>query len=444
MKKILICGAGMSATDLITYMLEHAGTYDWQVTVGDIDVPKAELKINGHPRGRAVYFDCYNNDIMEKYIQDADIVISLLPPGTHAAAAKIALKHNAHVVTASYASEEMVALHEEAKLKGLTFLNELGADPGIDHMNGMRSIDKIREKGGKLSSFASYCGSLIAPESLDNPWMYKFTWSPMSVVTAGSAGACYYENNNLRCIPYHQLFTNPKPITIPDFRNFEAYENRDSAAYRTKYGLEDLPTMIRATLRYPGFSEGWNLLIKLGLTANNYSIEGSENMTYRQWVSAYLPEHKGSTEDALADYLQIEHGSELHQRLLWTGLLSDRPITVVNGTPAEILLDIMSEKLEFKPEDTDMLVFYERIEYELADELHEHVSYLVTKGVDQLHTAISRTVGLPAAIGAKLILNGQINSRGILYPWTKEVYEPVLSELADLGIAYTTIDSGIE
>ncbi len=444
MKNVLICGAGMSATDLITYMLQHSEEYDWYVTVGDIDVPTVEKKIAGHPRGKAIYFDCYDDELMEQYIKDADIVISLLPPGMHSKAAKIALRHDAHVVTASYASQEMIDMHEAAKAKGLTFLNELGADPGIDHMNGMRSIDKIRNKGGELLAFTSYCGSLIAPESLDNPFNYKFTWSPMNVVTAGSSGACYYKNNKLRCVPYSRLFIDPEVIDIPDFRSFEAYENRDSVSYRKKYGLDDIPTMIRATLRYPGFCEGWNLLVQLGVTAHNYHIEGSENMTYRQWTESYLPESDASLEDTLADTLKIPRGGELHQQLLWTEILSDRPITCVHGTPAEILLDLLQEKLKFKHGDTDMLVFYDRIEYKLQGELYEHVSYLVTKGLDHWHTAISRTVGLPAAIGAKLILHGEIKSRGVLYPWVKEVYDPVLSELEELGIGYTAFDKKIK
>ena len=444
MKNVLICGAGMSATDLISYMLKNAEEYNWNVTVGDILVETAKRKIGGHPRGKAVYFDCYDDAIMERYIKDADIVISLLPPGMHAAAAKIALKHNAHVVTASYASQEMMDMHEEAKERGLTFLNELGADPGIDHMSGMRSIDKIREKGGELLAFTSYCGSLVAPESNDNPWGYKFTWSPMNVIMAGSAGACYYKNGNFRCIPYHRLFTNPKVVGIPGFREFEAYENRDSVAYRKRYNLDDIPTLIRATLRYPGFCEGWNMFIQLGLTANNYHIEGSENMTYRQWVASYLPDNDTSLENTLADILHIKRGGELHEQLLWTELLSNRAIKRVNGTPAEILLDLLLDKLKFKHGDTDMLVFYERLEYKLEGELFEHLSYLVTRGLDYWHTAISRTVGLPAAIGAKLILNGEIKSRGVLFPWTKEVYDPVLDELAELGIAYTSHDNKIE
>jgi len=443
MKNVLICGAGMSATDLISYMLKHAEEYNWQVTVGDILVETAKMKIGGHPRGKAVYFDCYDAAIMERYIKDADIVISLLPPGMHAAAAKIALQYNVHVVTASYASEEMMDMHEEAKEKGLTFLNELGADPGIDHMNGMRSIDKIRKKGGELAAFTSYCGSLVAPESNDNPWGYKFTWSPMNVITAGSAGACYYKKDSFRCIPYHRLFANPKVICIPDFREFEAYENRDSAVYRKKYDLDDIPTFIRATLRYPGFCEAWNTLIQLGLTANNYHIEGSEKMTYRQWIASYLPEGDTPLENILADFLQIERGGALHTKLLWTELLSDRPIRRVHGTPAEILLDLLMDKLKFKQDDTDMLVFYERIEYKLKGELFEHVSYMVTRGLNHMHTAISRTVGLPAAIGAKLILNGGIKSAGVLFPWSKEVYDPILDELAELGITYTSYDTKI-
>ena len=444
MKNVLICGAGMSATDLISYMLEHAEEYNWNVTVGDISVETAKRKIGGHPRGKAVYFDCYDDTIMERYIKDADIVISLLPPGMHAAAAKIALKYNAHVVTASYASQEMIEMDNEAKEKGLVFLNELGADPGIDHMNGMRSVNNIKEKGGRLLAFTSYCGSLVAPESNDNPFSYKFTWSPMSVILAGSAGACYLKNGHSHSIPYHRLFTDPEIIKIPEFREFEAYENRDSIAYRKKYGLDDVPTLIRATLRYPGFCEVWNQLIKLGLTANNYRIEGSESMTYRQWVASYLPEVGEDLENALADLLQIEKGGALHEKILWTELLSDRPIKRIHGTPAEILLDLLLDKLKFKQGDTDMLVFYERLEYQLDGELFEYISYLVTKGIDHWHTAISRTVGLPAAIGAKLILNGEIKSPGVIFPWVKEVYAPVLDELEELGISYTSYHNRIE
>ena len=441
MKNVLICGAGMSATDLISYMLQHAKEHNWFVTVGDISVETAEKKIDGHPRGKAVYFDCYDNEIMERFIKDADIVISLLPPGMHAAAAKIALQHGAHVVTASYASQEMIDMHESAKKKGLTFLNELGADPGMDHMSAMRSIDAIRAKGGELTSFESYCGSLMAPESNDNPWGYKFTWSPMNVIQAGSTGACYYEEGSLRCVPYHRLFENPTKIEIPGFREFEAYENRDSVSFRKKYGLDDIPTFIRATLRYPGFCEAWNLLIKLGLTADNYHIDDSQKMTYREWVSSYLLNTTSNPEDSLANQLGIDRGGPLHKKLLWAGLLSDRPVTRINGTPAEILLDLLLDKLKFKNGDTDMLVFYERIRYRLNGKLHQHVSHLVTKGIDHDHTAISRTVGLPAAIGAKLILNGEIKSRGVLYPWAREVYEPILNELAQMGIAYSSSDT---
>jgi saccharopine dehydrogenase-like NADP-dependent oxidoreductase len=379
---------------------------------------------------------------MEEHIMQADLIVSLLPPGMHAEAAKIALKHNAHVVTASYTAPEMLDMHEEAKAKGLTFLNELGADPGIDHMNGMRSIDTVRDKGGELMSFASYCGSLVAPGSNDNPWGYKFTWSPMNVILAGDAGARYYENNKLKSIPYNRIFSNPETIDIPGFLEFEAYPNRDSIIYRKKYGLDNIPTLIRATLRYPGYCLGWDQFIKLGLTANNYRVEGSENMTYREWVSSYLPgADQNNAEEKLAELLNIKPGGYLHEQLLWTGLLSDRSINIENGTPAEILLDLLRDRLKFEEGNIDMLVFYERLEYRLHGELHEHVSYLVTKGIDNWHTAISRTVGLPAAIGAKLILNGEIKSRGVVFPWTKEVYEPVLNELEeDFGIGYTTHD----
>jgi saccharopine dehydrogenase (NADP+, L-glutamate forming) len=264
----------------------------------------------------------------------------------------------------------------------------------------------------------------------------------MNVILAGNSGATYYDEGKLRCIPYNRLFENPKHIEVPDFRSFEVYENRDSVSYRKKYKLDDIPKFIRATLRYPGFCDAWNQLIRLGLTANNYQIDGSQNMTYRDWISSYLPIDKTNTlENTLADFLGLQRGGKLHEQLLWTELLSDRPIKRINGTPAEILLDLLLDKFKFKENDIDMLVFYERIEYKMKDETYEYISYLVTQGIDQLHTAISRTVGLPAAIGAKLILNGNIKSRGVLFPWSEEVYGPVLDELAELGIAYTSFEN---
>jgi len=306
-------------------------------------------------------------------------------------------------------------------------------------------VDKIKEKGGKLLSFYSFCGSLVAPESNDNPWGYKFTWSPMNVITAGDGGARYTKNSKLRCIPYHRLFADPHIVELPGFGKFEAYANRDSIPYRKKYNLEEVPTLIRATLRHPGFCEGWNALIQIGLTAHNYRIEGSENMTYREWVSSYLPgNHSESTEDKLAQVLHTNKNSKLFKQILWTDLLSDRPITRANATPAEILLDLLKDKWKFKKGDTDMLVFYDRQEYRLEGELYEHISYMVTKGKDHLHTAISRTVGLPAAIGAKLILNGKIKTKGVILPIDRAVYEPILDELEELGIGYTTTDRIIE
>ena len=434
----------MSATDLIHYMLEHSIDNDWFVTVGDIDVDKVQKKIDGHPRGKAVFFDCYDDGIMENHIKDADLIVSLLPPGMHAAAAKIALKHNAHVVTASYTAPEMWELSETARNKGLTFLNELGADPGIDHMNGMRAVDKIRSKGGELISFTSFCGSLIAPESNDNPWGYKFTWSPMNVVLAGSGGARYIKDNHLRCVPYHRLFGDPHMVEIPGHGKFEAYANRDSIPYRDKYNLHDVPTLIRATLRHPGFCMAWDAMIQIGLTANNYRITGSEKMTYRDWLSSYLPsDHNRTLEERLAEVLHTDKDSFLFHQVEWTDLLSDRPIRVVNGTPAEILLDLLMDKWKFKDGDTDMLVFYDRQEYRLDGELYEHIAYMVSKGIDHWHTAISRTVGLPAAIGAKLILNGKIKTRGVILPTEKEVYDPILDELEELGIGYRSIDRKI-
>lgn len=445
MKKILVIGAGRSATDLIHYLLDHAKENQWEVIVGDYSSELAIEKVGTHPHGKAIFFDANDAQKRKEIIAGVDLVVSFLPAHMHLDVAKDCLSMGRHLVTASYLTPELEEMNEAVKEKGLVFLNEMGADPGIDHMSAMRSIDEIRAKGGKLEAFKSYCGALIAPEDNDNPWGYKFTWSPMNLIVAGQGTARYIKEGKLKYIPYHRLFSTTENISVPGHGDFEAYANRDSLGYRERYGLLDLPTMYRATLRMPGFCEAWHALVKLGITDHSYRLPDADKLTYREWISAYVPQvmEKG-LEKALEDYLGTNPDSELMYRLKWAGLLSDRKITRKNGTPAEILLDLFMDKFALGKEDKDMLVMVDYFEYSLGGKRYSRTSSMVTKGLDPLHTAISRTVGLPAAMGVKLILQDKITSEGVMIPVKREIYDPVLNELENYGISFVEREEEIQ
>ncbi|MBX7243099.1 MAG: saccharopine dehydrogenase NADP-binding domain-containing protein [Bacteroidia bacterium] len=438
MKKILVIGAGRSATDLISYLLNHAAENQWQVTVGDMDVALAAQKTGEHPFGKAIELDGGNEAQLDALLPEFDVIVSLLPPPMHPLVASLCLRHKKHLVTASYISPAMAAFHEEAQASDLIFLNELGADPGIDHMNVMKGIHTVRQAGGKIVELKSYCGSLIAPESNDNPWGYKFTWSPMNVILAGQGAANYLRNGKRAFIPYNRLFSVTDSIEVEGYGAFEAYANRDSYSYIQMYDIPEVKTLIRGTLRMKGYCEGWNALIKIGLTANDYRITDSERMTHKEWAASYIPAEDGeSLTEALARFLNTESDSGLMKRLESAGILDDTPVTRPNATPAEILYDLLMKRWVFQTHDKDMLVMADKILYEKDGKRYEKTATMAVIGKDYHHTAISQTVGLPAAMGVKLILQGKITGRGVLAPVTPDIYLPVLEELTEYGIVFS-------
>jgi saccharopine dehydrogenase (NADP+, L-glutamate forming) len=446
MTHILILGAGRSATDLISYLLDLAPQKDWKITVGDFNKDLAVQKVNGHSHGEAIFFDVNDEELVEKYVGSASIVASFLPAHMHVIVAQSCLKHKAHMVTASYITKEMKALDEEAKEAGLILLNEMGADPGLDHMSAMQQIDAIKAKGGKIISFKSYTGALIAPRSNDNPWGYKFTWAPMNVILAGQGGtARYVRDNKFRYLPYHRLFSITDTVAVPGaYGELEAYANRDSLPYRAKYNLEEVPTLIRGTLRVKGYCEAWNALVQLGLTDHSYKIERANESTYAEWLNAYLPYKRDpNLEVATAQFLDTELFSPLMERLRYLGLFSDQKIPLEKASPAEILLDLLSKKWVFKTSDTDLLVMVHEFGYELNGKTYLHKTGLAYEGLDHEHTAISRTVGLPAGIAIKLILEGVIQTPGAYIPVREEVYAPVLAELDEIGIHFEEVETEV-
>ena len=438
MKKIFLIGAGLSTSTLIEYILDNSEKYNWKLRIGDMSVETARKKINGHANGELVKFDIYNEEQREVEIKNADIVVSMLPARMHYIVAKCCLKFKKNMITASYVSKEIRDLDEEAKNKGIIILNELGVDPGIDHMSAMSIVDKIKDNGGKLIAFRSYTGGLVAPKHDNNPWNYKFTWNPRNVVVAGQGSAAQIiVNGKYKYIPYHRLFKRIDRTEVLDFGEFEVYMNRDSLKYRKAYQLEKIPTMIRGTLRRPGFCKAWDVLVQLGVTDDSYTIENSENMTYRDFINTFLRyEEKIPVEQKIMDKLDIHEDSIVMYKLRWLGLFKDKKIKLKNATPAQILQKLLMKRWKLDIDDKDMIVMQHKFEYIIDDRKKRIISSIVVKGRNNVHTAMSITVGMPVAIAMKMVLTGKIKKTGVHIPVKREIYEPIMNELETYGIKF--------
>jgi saccharopine dehydrogenase-like NADP-dependent oxidoreductase len=437
MKRILVLGAGFSTTSLIRYLLEQSVKYDWQVTLGDIDLIRARKKIEGHPNGVAVTFDIFDEEQRDLFISSSDIVISMLPARMHQLVASCCLKYRKNLVTASYVSEEIKQLDEQVRKLGILFLNEVGLDPGIDHMSAMKMINRIKAEGGKLNIFESYTGGLVAPGSDNNPWRYKFTWNPRNVILAGQNGARFLHNGKFKYIPYHKIFQRYEIIKVLDLGEFEVYPNRDSLKYKNEYGLDEISTMFRGTIRRTGFCDAWDALIQIGATDDSYVVEFPGEMTYRDFTNSFIAYNiTDPLETKLARYLNIPQDGEVMKKLEWLGLFDRKPVGIKNLTPARILQHLLQDKWKLDPGDKDMIVMQHQFEYLLENKPKRIVSSLVVIGKDGHETAMSVTVGLPVGIAVKLILQGKIISTGVIIPTNQEFYNPILEELEEYGIRF--------
>ena len=438
MKKIVIFGAGRSSTSLIEYLLSIAEEQNLLITLLDYNEELAKSKINNHKFGEAHFIDANNPNERLKFIKESQLVISMLPAHMHLGIVKDAIHEKVHVITPSYVTEEIRSLNADAKNNDVLILNEMGLDPGIDHMSAKKIIDEIENNDGKLTGFESFTGGLVAPESDDNPWNYKFTWNPRNVVLAGQGGAAkFIQEGKYKYIPYNKLFRRTEIIEIEGYGKFEGYANRDSLRYRSVYGLNEIPTMYRGTLRKIGFCRAWNVFVQLGLTDDSYVIEGSENMTNRDFINSFLAYNPhDSVELKLRHYLGIEQDDYIWEKLVWLGLFEDKKIGLKNATPAQILQKILQNKWFLREEDKDMIVMWHKFNFSqkgVDKEIRSHMFYI---GKDNKFTAMSDTVGLPLGIAAKLLLSGKIKGRGVKLPIEREIYLPVLSELEQLGITF--------
>lgn len=439
MREILIVGAGKSTSVLINYLLQQADSENLFLRIGDLDIENARKACNNHSKCEAFELDVFKKESREPAIERADIIISMLPARFHIEVARDCLKFGKNMVTASYISDEMKALDEEVKEKGLIFMNEIGVDPGIDHMSAMQVIDRIRDKGGKMLLFESFTGGLVAPESDNNLWNYKFTWNPRNVVVAGQGGVAeFIQEGKYKYIPYHRLFRRTEFLEVEGHGRFEGYANRNSLKYQSIYGLENALTLYRGTIRKVGFSRAWNMFVQLGMTDDSFEMKNSEEMSYRDFINSFLPySPSDSVELKVRHNLKIDQDDIMWDKLIELDLFNpNKKIGIKNATPAQALQKILMDKWTLSPEDKDMIVMYHKFGYELNGEKKQIDSTMVHIGEDQSKTAMAKTVGLPVAMATIMILNGEIKTPGVQLPIQKEVYEPLLKKLEEQDIIF--------
>ena len=428
MKKFLVLGGGMVVKPLVKYLL---GKEDTEVTVATRTVSKAESMVAGSgDRGKAVAWTVDRMDELRDMVENSDVVISMLPYKYHVDIAKVCLEKGKHLITTSYVKPEMQALDEEARNAGLVFLNELGLDPGIDHMIAMEAIHKIEGENGKVTQFYSYCGALPAPDFADNPFKYKFSWSPKGVVLAAKNSAKYLKDGKIVELPTEELFAHPFYIDVESIGKLEVYPNRDSLHYIELYGIEGVRDMFRGTLRYPHWSELWTAIKKINILDEN-EVD-TKGLTYRRLIANLNGLDERNVEQELKDKYNIS--DEIIEKLRWAGLFSDKEIPHSSISPIDIFVELLKERLMLKGKEKDMVILKNDITgvYDNKKEIHHLI--LIDFGSPDTDTSVARTVGIPAAIGAYLVAKGVITVPGVHIPVIPEIYKPVLDELDKVGI----------
>jgi len=431
-KKILILGAGLVAGALVRYLLAQEG---FEVKVASRTLGKAQALVGDAKNGSAEQINVDNRTELEHLISKADLSISLLPYVYHPLVAKLCIKHKKAMVSASYVKEEMKALDAAAKEAGIILLNEIGVDPGIDHMSAMQVIDRIRKSDGKLVSFSSYCGGLPAPDANNNPFGYKFSWSPRGVILAGKNPAQYLKDGKVIDISGEDLFSYHWPVDIEGFGTLEGYPNRDSLPYIETYGIHGVKSMFRGTLRYPGWCETMKKIGKLGLL-NEEERSDLTGLTFREFTGKLIDSARDDLKGDLAAFLDVCLDSHVLSDLEWLGLLGDEPLPEAVHSPLDVLAARMLEKMQYVPGERDLLVMQHEFIADYKNHREIVTSTLIDYGVPGGDSSMCRLVGLPAAVAAKMILQGKIDLVGVQVPVVSEIYEPVLAELKQMGISF--------
>ncbi|PIB36573.1 saccharopine dehydrogenase [Reichenbachiella sp. 5M10] len=436
-KKIIVLGAGRSSSVLIDFLLDHAADSQWRLTVADIDLVLAQERIRKHPHGEAMAFDIKDTE-QTKLLGGYDLVISMLPAAFHYTVAKVCAHAGVDMLTASYVSDEIRNLSDVFEQNGAGLIMEMGLDPGIDHMSAMKVLDRIRRAGAELRSFETFTGGLLAPSQDDNPWEYKFTWNPRNVVLAGQGYVKFLQQGRYKYIPYHRVFRRTEVIHIPEHGYFEGYANRDSLKYLDAYKLRGIQTLYRGTLRRTGFCKAWDVFVQLGATDDTFEMQAVNNMTHRQFINSFLSYNPSdSVELKLAHYLNLDMDSEEMYKLKWLGMFDEELVGMDQGTPAQILEHILKKKWTIQSDEKDMIIMWHKFEYVENGELKKLQSYMAVEGVDAVHTAMSKTVGLPLAVSAQLMLQGKLTVKGVHIPTEESIYRPVLEALEGYGVNFT-------
>jgi len=436
MKNILLLGAGRSTNTLIPYLKELCIQKGWRLKVGDFSEELARRKVMNSPVASAFRFDLFDENQRAKEIKHADIVISMVPAHLHYLIVKDCIRFGKNMTSASYISDEIKGLHEEARSSNVIVLKECGLDPGIDHMSAMKVIDEIKQRG-ELQAFETFTGGLLAPSTKDNPWQYKFTWNPRNVVMAGKGGVKFIQQGRFKYIPYHKIFSRTEVVYLPGYGYFEGYANRDSLKYLDIYNLRGIKTLFRGTFRRPNFCRAWNIFVQLGATEDTYEMEKVSEMSHRQFINSFLPYNPhDSVELKLAHNMNIGLESQEMFMLKWLDIFKETPVGLDQGTPAQILEHILMKKWAMEADDKDMIVMWHKFDYEVEGQMKQIQSHMVIEGDDLENTAMAKTVGLPLGIATKLILEGKIKLKGVMPPIEKEIYLPILDELKIQGIEF--------
>jgi saccharopine dehydrogenase-like NADP-dependent oxidoreductase len=427
---ILIIGAGKSATVLIQYLQQKAVENDWYILLADGDEVIAKNKWNNAPNGSALGIDIENDLDRQNLIQKADIVVSMMPAQLHFLVAKDCLQFGKPLFTASYVDDNMRSIAAEIESKQLLFLCEMGLDPGIDHMSAMAIIDEIHEKGGKITSFKSHCGGLVAPESDDNPWHYKISWNPRNIILAGKAGAIYLENGATVSKNYPEIFDQTPVVDLPGIGHLAYYPNRNSLSYIDTYHLHGVKDFVRTTLRYPAFCTGWNAIVQLHLTDETV-FDLAPNTTVQNWFANHIQQN--GLEQILAKFTQ---DATIKEQLEFIGLYESITIPAQFNSNANILQWLLEGKWKLEATDKDLVVMLHEIEYSIGSRQFKLDSSLVLTGEDAINTAMATTVGLPLAMGVCAYLKGEIKMTGLHIPIDARIYQPILKSLAEEGIVF--------
>jgi saccharopine dehydrogenase (NADP+, L-glutamate forming) len=420
MKNILLLGAGKSATCLIDYLNGESARNGWLFTVADSNRDLVQSKLQGAANSTAAQVDVRREEERRALVDAADLVISMLPPALHILVARDCLHFSKHLLTASYADDEIRQLAPQILRNNLLFLCEMGLDPGIDHMSAVKLIQACKARGWEIQSFKSHTGGLVAPESDNNPWHYKISWNPRNVVLAGVAGAIYKEKGMVKKLDYEAVFESCDSVEVENLGSFASYPNRNSLTYCSLYGLDDTPTFIRTTLRRPGFCINWSAVVKAGLTDDRKPLP-NPGITFKEWS---MP---------LWNFISPDHAGPYE----FLGLFQELPVPHTARTSADVLQYLLETRLAMRPEDKDMIVMQHELECLAGSEKHSVTSRLVVTGEDPFRTAMAKTVGLPLGIAARLLMQGKLVLRGLRIPVVAEIYDPVLEELKAHGIGFT-------